>query len=553
MSRSARWSLLFSKRNALQSSAHSGASQSGGCPMSLLSTLLMASVIAVACRCADAADDPASPKRPNVLFIVADDLNDHVGAYGRPVKTPNIDRLANRGIRFNAAYCQNPVCYASRASFLSGRRPATTKVDDMNTPPRVAVGNVAFLPEHFHAHGYRTARVGKISHNTQEASVTWDVSESTALFSPGTLEYFDSLWEGGENETWKRDRVFGQLFANQIQSALKNRNQLPARDPRVIPATWPPQQLFWFAATWHAQALDDGGENEPDAVGARRIVELLEQQGNAPFFIGAGFYRPHLPWVAPKKYFDLYPLDKIELPNDPIHDRDDIPKVALSPLGLLESNPQTDEQARRAIQAYYASVTFLDEQVGLVLNALDRLGLADNTIVVLTSDHGYHLGEHRGLWHKLSLFEESAKVPLIVAVPGRTSGKTSDLLVELVDLYPTLSELAGLEVPEGLEGTSFAPLIESPNRPWKSAAFSEVALPAGIRGHSICTETYRYTEWGKDAELYDHRTDPHEWTNIARDPNHAELLEQAKASLQGNWQKALPVASTAGVTKAEPQ
>ena len=522
-----------------------------------------------------ASAEPAAKDRPNVLFIVADDLNTHLAAYGAPVKTPNIDRLASRGVVFERAYCQYPVCNASRASFLSGRRPQTTGVLDTWTPPRVKVGQVPFLPEHFKANGYYTARVGKVSHNTFEDSVKWDHSQTVPLLSPETHAHFSELWENGEKEAYKKDRIFNSILSQVVRAQLRN-GPPPKRDTALF-TSWAPNKLFWYMMTDHVHEREGEADSEPDHQAAVQLAGLIDEHKDKPFFIGAGFYRPHLPWVAPKKYFDLYPLDSIKLPPQVAKDWDDVPPVALSPIGILESNPQNEEQARKSIQAYYASVSYTDAQVGILLDALERNGLLDKTIVVLTGDHGYHLGEHN-LWHKLSLFEESVRVPLIVSAPGKKKGVRSNRLVELVDIYPTLAELAGLAPPEGLEGTSLSPWLDNPDAPGKKAAYSEVLragqagliqillesgrlhepLPPGSLskddspGRSVRTERYRYTQWGDNetAELYDHETDPHEFVNLIKDPSHKEVVAELKKLLEAQWKVAPADKSTAESAKA---
>ena len=279
----------------------------------------------------------------------------------------------------------------------------------------------------------------------------------------------------------------------------------------------------------------------------RAIVRLMEQAagGDKPFFIAAGFTKPHLPWVAPKKYFDLYDPIKIQIPQAPAGDRKDIPPLALT--RTISAEKFSDAQKREAIAAYHAATSFMDAQVGLLLDAMDRLRLWDNTVVVFWSDHGFHLGEHEGLWRKMTLFEESTRVPLLVYAPGKRAGVASPRLVELIDLYPTLTALAGLQAPQGLEGTSFVPLLSDPMRPWKRAAFTIVARGRGM-GRTVRTDRYRYTEWdeGREGvELYDHQIDPREYTNLANDPKHGKTVAVLKQLLHQGWQAAAPPAGAA--------
>lgn len=414
----------------------------------------------------------------NVLFIGVDDLNTAIGCYGHPVvKTPNIDRLAARGVRFERAYCQYPLCNPSRISLLSGRRPDTTRIYLDGAPAREFLNGVDLLPEYFRRFGYFTARVGKIG-----GAARWDVAMKSG----------HSEKEGG-----------------------------------LLKIEW--------------RATKNKDEDEPDGQTARQIVRLLEQHKGKAWFIAAGFGRPHLPFVAPQKYFDLYPPEKIFLPKEPPDVRKNVPTIAFD----RHKDTLPEAQARQAIAAYYACVSFMDAQLGVVLDAMDRLQLWDNTVVVFWSDHGFHLGEHGGLWRKAKLFEECARVPFIVAAPGKQKGTASPRLVELVDMYPTLTQLCSLPAPTGMEGTSFVPLLEDPRQPWKKAAFIQVAHGRNhdVMGRTVRTERYRYTEWadGKEGvELYDHDGDPHEFVNLAADRKYADTVAAMKQMLKDGWQKAAP-------------
>ncbi len=430
-------------------------------------------------------------RKLNVLLIAVDDLNTNLGCYGDPLaRSPNIDKLASRGVKFERAYCQYPLCNPSRTSILSGRRPDTTRIFNNTTPPRAYLKEVVFLPEYFRQHGYFTARVGKIAHGRFEDAVRWDVSEN-AQGRPG---------------------------------AAPPQQPPPASTPETGNPGDGGARLSWLAT-------DNHDEEEPDGKTARRIVRLLQENKDKPFFIAAGFHKPHLRWVAPRKYFALHPPEKVKLPRTPEDDRKDIPAVALTRTAGDET--MTDEQKRQAVAAYSACVSFTDAQVGIVLDEVDRLKLADKTIVVFWGDHGFHLGEHHGLWRKMTLFEESTRVPLIIAAPGKRAGVASPRLAELVDLYPTLTQLCGLPQPPKLEGVSLVPLLEDPDRAVKQAAYTVVARGRGVLGRSVRTERYRYTEWGdeKTAELYDHETDPREYTNLVRDPKHSKTLVEMKSLL----------------------
>jgi uncharacterized sulfatase len=442
-------------------------------------------------------EENKQPKR-NVLFIAVDDLNCAIGCYGHPiVKTPNIDRLAKRGVRFEHAYCQYPLCNPSRTSFLSGRLPDVTRIFDNNTPPRTTLGQEhVFLPEYFQKNGYFTARVGKIAHGRFEDAVQWNISESNA-----------------GKQAKKQARVEAQ---QQAEGGIK--------------------------LSWTATKNED--KDEQDGRTARRIVELLEQNKDKPFFLAAGFHKPHLPWVAPKKYFDLYPPEKITLPQEPADVRKNVPAVAFT--RTAGDDDLTELDRKKAIAAYYACVSFMDAQVGVLLDAMDRLKLWDNTVVVFLSDHGFHLGEHGGLWRKMTLFEEATHVPMIFAVPGVKPG-VSPRLVELLDLYPTLTDLCGLSMPKGLEGMSLRPLLDDPTRKWdRVVTYTVVGRGKGqagkgsMLGRTVRSDRYRYTEWGspKDAELYDHEKDPHELTNLAGKPEHALTVAVMRRLLKDRWKDA---------------
>ncbi len=437
-------------------------------------------------------------QKTNVLMIAVDDLNNRIGCYGDPVvKTPNIDRLARQGVRFDRAYCNYPLCNPSRTSLLSGRRPENTKVVDNNTPPRTHMGDVLFLPEYFKAQGYFTARVGKIAHGRYEDSVKWDISESSGVV----------LGRDGE-ETTKVKKKQAKKGAAGGETGGGNK-------------------LSWTKTT-------RPDAEEPDGATARRIAQLLGQNKDKPFFLGCGFHKPHLPWIAPRKYFDMYSVDQIKLPNTPPNDRDDIPPMALTHTAGDEE--MSDLERKRAILAYYAATSFMDAQVGVVLDTLDQLKLWDNTVVMLFGDHGWHLYEHLQLWRKMTVFEEAAHAPLIVSAPGRRSGMACPRLVEYVDLYPTLTELAGLPLAPGMDGKSFVPLLDNPQKQWKQAAYSMVSRGKNGFGRSVRTDRYRYTEWndGKDGiELYDHEVDRNEWTNLAGSAKLAAQQSELKQLLHG--------------------
>jgi iduronate 2-sulfatase len=439
--------------------------------------------------------------KKNVLFLISDDLNCDLGCYGATeMKTPNIDKLAQRGIRFERAYCQFPLCSPSRASFLTGRRPNTTQVlanPSAKTPVsphfREFVPDTVTLPQLFKKNGRLSTRVGKLYHY----GVPNDIGTSS-------LDDFHS-WDLTVNPRGLDREIHDQIF------------------------TMTPGQ-FGGTVSWLAAPGED--REHTDGIGATEAVRLLERfkQRNENFFLAVGFYRPHTPYVAPKKWFDLYPLDKISLPSLSDDDQSRTPAPAYRS-SKKDQDAMTDDQRKQAIQAYHASTSFMDAQVGVVIDALDRLGLAKDTVIVFTSDHGYHLADH-GLWQKMSLFERSARVPLIIATPdGKNAGKEAKGVVELVDLYPTLAELCGLDAPDYLEGTSLVPALNDPAARIKPAAFTQVRR-GNFDGYAARTDRWRYIEWDggeKGAQLYDEQADPGETKNLAADPAHAATVAELKA------------------------
>jgi len=463
----------------------------------------------------------AQSRRLNVLLIAVDDLNTRIACYGDPVvKTPNIDRLARRGVRFDHAYCNYPLCNPTRTSLISGRRPETTKIYDNNTAPRTYLGDTVFLPEYFRDHGYFTARVGKIAHGTFEHQLRWDISESRAgipISQDGVLTDEDTALDKANKQARKAAR---QAAGKTPKKAARD------ADENALKLSWTP--------------TNNADADEPDGATARRIAQLLREHNNKPFFIGCGFHKPHLPWVAPRKYFDMYSLDQIRLPNTPPDDRDDIPPLALT--HTKGDELMTDDQRRQAILAYHAATSFMDAQLGVVLDTVDQLKIWDNTVVLLFGDHGWHLYDHLQLWRKMTVFEQAAHAPLIVHAPGKRENVACPRLVEFVDIYPTLTELAGLPQAPSMEGASFTPLLSSPQREWKKAAYTMVARGKDRFGRSVRTERYRYTEWDNGqhgAEFYDHETDPNEWTNLAwpgrtRTPRQSAALEEMKTMLHSS-------------------
>lgn len=476
--------------------------------MKRFGAIMMSCILSVLLVADSHAEDPPKPqKKYNVLFIVSDDLNNDMHCYGNPfVKTPNLDRLAARGVRFDHAYNQYPLCGPSRASFLTGLRPDITKVANLESFFRNNLPNVVTLPQLFKNEGYHSARIGKIFH----MGVPSDI---------GTNGQDDSLsWTERRNPKG-RDKIDEKLVVN------------------LTPKRPLGSSLSYLIA-------DGTDEEQTDGIAATEAINMMTKNKDIPFFLAVGFFRPHCPYVAPKKYFDMYPQDQVPLPEERDDDWSNKPDVAkfTNPL-----NWGLDKEKRReALRAYYASITFMDAQVGRMLDALEKLKLADNTIIVFLSDHGYNVGQH-GQWMKQSLFEHSARTPLIISVPGITKGKPSARTVELLDIYPTLAELCELKSPAELQGKSVVPLLKNPSAPWDKPSYTQVErnpnafqpeIKTKIVGRSVRTERFRYSEWneGKDGvELYDYQKDPNEFINLSNDPGYADKVKELSALLKKSY------------------
>jgi iduronate 2-sulfatase len=453
--------------------------------------------------------------KPNVLFIAVDDLRPEFGAYGsKHIYSPNLDRLARLGVTFERAYCQQAVCSPSRSSLLTGTRPDTTKVWDLVTHFRTAIPDVVTLPQHFKQNGYFVQGMGKLYHGGYDDPPSWSVP-------------------------WSNPRVamYGLPENEARQKASRGQNTPGIRGPAFEGAAVPDN-------TFHDGALAE--------MAVQALGEMAKK--NQPFWLGVGFTKPHLPFVAPKKYWDLYDPAKIQLASNPFRPKD-APDYAVLPGGELRAyqdipaGPIPDELARQLKHGYYAAISYMDAQLGKVLDELDRLKLRDNTIIVLWGDHGWKLGEH-GAWCKHSNVENDTHAPLLIASPGlKTAGKRSRALVEFVDIYPTLAELCGLAAPAHLEGTSLVPVLRDPAKAVKTAAFSQYPRPnqgQRLMGYSMRTERYRFTRWVQRndhtkvaaVELYDQQTDPQENVNIANDPKNAALVAKLTAQWEQGWRGA---------------
>lgn len=475
----------------------------------------------------------ADASRPNVLFIAVDDLRPELGCYGMPVVSPNIDRLAKQGVLFERAYAQQAVCSPSRSSVMTGARPDTTKVWDLETDFRKALPDVITLGQHFKNHGYFSQGMGKIYHGGFNDAATWSVPWGTPS---------------------------APTYANEESLRLHRRTEgiVPSRGTKGGKPAIPPGSR---GPAYEGEDVPD--DTFTDGKTARLAVATLRELAGRqkPFFLAVGFSKPHLPFVSPKRYWDLYDPSKIQLAPNPFYPKGAPDYAILVPGGELRryhgmpNGEIPPDVARRLKHAYYAATSYVDAQIGLVLDELERTGLRKNTIVVLWGDHGWKLGEHHA-WSKHSNVENDTRVPLIISAPGlKSAGSHTRALAELVDIYPTLCDLAGLPLPSHLEGNSLRPVLEQPGRSWKRAAFSQ--YPRGINrdgkslqlmGYSMRTDHHRLTVWVHrddpsiiDAvELYDSVSDPQENTNIAADPSQAEILSRLMKQWRKGWQGARP-------------
>ncbi len=459
---------------------------------------------------------PAAPaEKPNVLFIAVDDLKPLLGCYGDgTIKSPNIDRLAARGVLFESAYTNQAVCAPSRNALLTGLRPQTVGIYDLGTNFRAATPDAITLPQYFKQHGYRAEAMGKlfhVGHGNHEDPASWSVPH----WQQKTVAYL--LPQSGAKDGLTREEAY---FAN----AKVDVSKLPRG-----------------AAYESADVADDAYPDGKIATEAIRRLRAAKEKPDQPWFIAVGFLKPHLPFCAPKKYWDLYDTASFELlrlQTPP----EGAPKFAPTNWGELrqysdmpQTGPLNEEQARTLIHGYHAAVSYMDAQLGRLLDALDELDLARNTIIVLWGDHGWHLGDH-GQWCKHSNYEQAARIPLIVAAPGANAGARTEALVESVDLYPTLCELADLPAPAGLDGVSFAKVLRDPSARTRDSIIH--VYPRGERiGRAIRTARYRLVEWKKPGEpaetaifeLYDYETDPEESKNLADEK--PEAVSQLRAIL----------------------
>ncbi len=440
----------------------------------------------------------AEERKPNVLLLLSDDLNTALSGFGHPqCKTPRLDELAKRGLRFENMHCQYPVCGASRASLMTGLYPYSNGMLGNKGNLRKNLPDIVTLSQLFRNNGYRAGRVSKIYH----MGIPFEIIAGTADHDdPPSWDETVNIKAPEQNAPGKRTE-------------------------------WSP--LDKGSQTFTGVESTTGDLDHADGKAAEAAIEFLKRNKDKPFFLGCGFVRPHVPLVAPSKYFDLYDRDAMVAPSVPEDDLDDVPKI----IREYKANSRygvTPELHKGLLEAYYASVSYMDAQVGRVLDALDELGLRENTIVIFSSDHGYLLGHHHK-FQKQHLFEESTRVPFILSVPwmSETHGKATAHLTELVDLYPTIAELGGLTPPKNLQGKSLVSLLENPKaKNWEKDMVFTISRSGG---ESIRTHDWRFNHWGfgkKGEELYDRKNDPGEFTNLANNPKYADQRAKMKKRLE---------------------
>lgn len=498
--------------------------------------------------------------KPNVLFIAIDDLRPELGCYGSPaVKSPHLDALAARGLRFDRAYCQQAICSPSRASLLTGTRPDTNGLTHNDINFSEVDPSLTTLPNHFANHGYETVFSGKIFHRPEHSPESWTRQPARKHVQVARPK---SPYALAENQKL-RDEHFKAMLAKYGQAAKRGLGSGPAYEMADVPD----------------HRYIDGYNTE---LAMATLKQMTGDEGKKPFFMAMGYRLPHLNWIAPKKYWDLYDRDQLSLPTQTegpqggaamgLHASFELRTRA----GIPKDGPIGEDLSRTLLHAYYASVSYVDAQIGKLVRTLEETGIDDETIIVVWGDHGWHLGE-MGIWGKATNYEISARVPLLVATPEmKAKGESTRALVELIDLYPTLCELAGLEKPAHLEGRSFVPLLDDPARSWKEAAFTQFPNPAlrewaanplspemretffgplierveariiaqqgeawdrelfenHLTGYAMRTDRHRFVVWRDhrdpqaepiDVELYDHENDPHETVNVAK--AHPDLIQ----------------------------
>ena len=495
------------------------------CPFNLVGSAISA-VVVLACLFVSGCNGQAGTgegSRYNVLFITMDDYRPMMGAYGRDfIHTPALDSLSEDGLLFTRAYVQQAWCAPSRTSFLTGLRPDSTRVYDLVTHFRETVPDVVTMPQYFRKQGYFTAAFGKVYHRGMDDSLSWTEA------------------------TWEPD------VEDPLKHYVRTENRARIDEPTE-----------GYAAPTESAAVPDSAY--PDGMITNRAIQTLKRVQNRPFFLAVGFYKPHMPFNAPQKYWELYDRDSLPAPSitdlpkgapeygfmtwKEHHNYDGVPDIP-------NGKPQPDSIARRLRHGYYASVSYIDAQIGRLRDALRRQGVADETIIAVVGDHGWKLGEYN-TWSKHTLYEVDTRVPLIIDRPGSAAGRT-DAIVELLDLYPTLADLAGLDVPEGPQGVSLRELFDKPEASVKSAAFSQFIRNADrtyttyedavAMGQAVRTDRYRFIRWierpeaGGDTtrELYDHRKDPAETVNRAGRDGYGDVMSRLEGMADERFKTPFP-------------
>ena len=492
-------------------------------------------------------------KKPNILFISIDDLRPTLGVYGDSIAvTPNIDQLASEGMTFRQTFTQSAVCAPSRASLMTGLRPDSTRVWHLGDKFRELKPDIVTMPQHFSKFGYHTINVGKIFHNYMPDSISWDEPDLRPE------QFKRPNWLNRDGETF-------YISEDVHKSQIKKRDSLLKIRPVRYADGWNTGPA-WESADVHDTLYYDGAQTE---LAKRALTRLAKKE--KPFYMGLGYFRPHLPFAAPKKYWDFYDAEKIPLAtnpnvpeNAPGHTMNSMYELrhyeGFNKIGHPQSDFRMDEDTSRKLKhGYYASVSYVDALIGDLISHMKKIGIYENTIIIIWGDHGWKLGDHNS-WGKMTNYNIDLKVPMIIRYPNQENrGMQTFAFTELVDMFPSLCELADIETPNYLQGTSFVPLIKDPKREWKSAAFSQfhrrpkVAADGNrYMGYSINTKNYHYIEWYswnpktgtrgvlKDIELYDVENDPNEFVNISGDIDQNKIVETLSKQLAEGWQKAKP-------------
>jgi uncharacterized sulfatase len=500
-------------------------------------------------------------RRRNVLFISTDDMCNRLGCYGVPVKSPNLDRLAQSGVRFDHHYCQFPLCGPSRTSLMTGLAPDTTRCFDLNTDFRETLSQAVTLSQLFQKNGYFTARSGKIYHYNNPSEIGTPGFDDPASWQQVSYPagYDRTHDEGLVTFYASRQRMFGDQMRDYMRMQAQRAKETEAQWSSAPKAPWryggsgpsgirisqdgrtpilPLSQNGDLGVAIAGHPSDGDDKIMTDYMVAEAAICMMDEHKDEPWFIGTGFFRPHVPFIVPSKYFDMYQADDIQIPPFDPSELKTAPRIAYD---TMDPNyGMTPEQHREAVRAYYAAISFVDAQVGRLLDALQRLDLAKNTTIVFWADHGFMVGEH-GQWEKTKLFEPSARVPFIMAGAGVTArGRPCKRTSEHLNIYPTLAEICELDgTPANLQGRSLVPLLQNPDSPWDHPAVTQVTrrnVSGPTMGYSLRTERYRYTMWSGGAdgeELYDYEADPRELKNLANDSNMSALKSKLRSGLEG--------------------